>query len=521
MGDAHLWSGGRIFTGTGYSEALLIEGGRVRFVGRLAEAHRATPTGAERHDLGGDLLIPGLIDAHLHLAEMAIEAHGVDVRTVTSTDELLERVAQWAGDHDEGPVVGRGWSLPSCTETEWPTRRDLDRVAGGRPVVLFHASGHAAVVNSVALDRLHLDRAARDPEGGRLGRDSRGEPNGLLFESALSGASGLARESLRDGPETLGGVIADLPRWGITAVGTMNTSSAELEALRSLDARGAMPVRVSAYLGLRWFASLDEAAIDVEIREGSRLTVAGVKGFADGAFGTRTARLSRPYADNPSTSGMDVDTIRSMTDGFTRAHRHGIGAAAHALGDLGLEHALDAIERCDPAPTGVRDRIEHAGLVPPPLRSRLERMQPVVVVQPIFLWSDAWLSERLGPERVRSAYPFGSMLRSGIVLAGSSDAPFDALDPWTGMHAAIERTDGGGRSANPLTSEALDAESAVRIYTAGGAAALGRLELGVLAPGRSADLVRLDAPSLEGAIRRGAQAVRETWSAGVQTYARR
>ncbi|MGI0151910.1 MAG: amidohydrolase, partial [Thermoplasmata archaeon] len=347
-------------------------------------------------------------------------------------------------------MIGRGWDFSSLAESGWPTRRDLDRCVADRPAVLFHASGHLAVANSPALELLRIDRRSVDPPGGRLGRDRDGEPTGLLFEAAASGASRIAQESLIAEPELLRPVLEELPRWGLTAVGTMNAHPAEMSALRTLDARSPLPVRIRAYLGLRWWMSLDEPRAAAEISAGSRLTVAGVKAFADGAFGTRTAHLSAPYADAPTTSGMDVDSIEQMAAGFRRAHGHGIVGSAHALGDLGLEHALKAIERSRSGSTPAPDRIEHAGLVPPPMIERLRRLAPVVVVQPIFVWTDHWLSTRLGTERARWAYPLRSMEEAGIVLAGSSDAPFDQLDPWVGMRAATERADADGRSANPV-----------------------------------------------------------------------
>ncbi len=518
MSDAHLFRGGHIFTGTGYAEAVLVERDEFVAVGSNDEIERNRPKGAEIHDLRGDLVVPGLIDAHLHLAEMAVQESGIELTGAASLPELIERTRRWSSAHPNGPIVGRGWNIPNAGENDWPTRDDLDAVDGGRAVILYHASGHAAVANSAAMQQLGIDRTTPDPVGGRIGRDREGEPNGRLLETALGPTTKLAHEVALADPASLVRQFRRLASLGITAVGTMNSDPAELSALTTALIGPGLPVRVACYLNLEWFDHLSDSAVAGLVAPTERLRVAGVKAFMDGAFGTRTAWLAEPYSDDPSTSGMPVHPRDFLVPVFARAHRIGLTPAVHALGDRAVAEALRTLQQARPNPDRPIGRIEHAGLVPPDLGREIAPSGAALVVQPIFIASDHWLAQRLGPARARWAYPFASLLAAGCRLAGSSDAPFDALDPWQGMRVAVRRTDTGGRSANPAPTEAVAPEVALRMYTIEGARAIGFRALGTIAPGRPADFVRCAAPSLERAAEVGGSGVRETWVGGVRVH---
>ena len=520
MTEAHLFRGGRIFTGSGYAEAALVEGDWFMAVGSDDAVGRVRPVGTEVHDLHGDLLVPGLIDAHLHLAEMALADGGVELAGASTLREVTERTRSWSASHRIGPIVGRGWSFPDVDEDGWPTRSDLDGIDGDRPVILYHASGHAAVVNSSALERLGIDRTTPDPAGGRIGRDRDREPNGRLLESALEPTGPLAHEGALADPAALTHQFERLASLGLTAVGTMNTDPIELSALTAMSPSSHLPARIRCYLNLRWFDELSDTAVAGLLAPNDRLRVNGVKAFMDGAFGTRTAWLAQPYADDPTTSGLPVHPRDRLLPALSRAHRLGLSPAVHAIGDRAVAEALEVMEAARPRPDRSVGRIEHAGLVPPALHERIARSGAQLVVQPIFVATDHWLIQRLGPDRVRWAYPFASLWNAGCRLAGSSDAPFDALDPWLGMRVAVRRTDPAGRSANPAPSEALTPEAAVRMYTVEGARAIGHRALGTIDVGRPADFVRVGAPSIEKALGIGASGVRETWHGGAPVYRR-
>lgn len=519
MSEARLFRDGRIFTGERYVEALLVEDGRVRSVGTLASVERAAPRGVEVERLSGGLVIPGLVDAHLHLAEVTRTREGLDVSAPGSVDELVLRVRRWGEDHPDGVLVGRGWDAERFSGAQWPLALDLDRALSDRPVVLYHVSGHAAVVNSAALSAAGLDRSTPDPPHGKIGRATDGAPDGRLFEAAMALVGRVVAEASRPDPAGLRRTLVFAASLGLTTVATMSTGPEEAAVLRSLAGSRELPIRVRLYLRLSRLREFSPSSLGPEGRP-DRFAVVGTKAFTDGAFGPRTAWLSRPYADRPDEVGLEVGSEPELSTGIERSIGLGLAPALHAIGDRAVERAVRLL-----APWAGRTkapvRIEHAALTPPELWPLLEKVRPALVVQPGFVWSDHWLADRLGGERARWAYAFRSLLARGLLLAGSSDAPYDPIDPWRGLRAAVGRVDPQGRSANPSPNEALDAESAVRLYTVHAGRALGAPALGNLEPAARADLVVLDAPDLPTAVARGAPFVRSTWVDGETVYVRR
>ncbi len=516
MTEAFLWSGGRVFTGRRYVEAVLVEDGRVLFAGGHDEARRLAPTGAERPLLAGRLVIPGLVDAHVHVAELTRVREGFDLAAIRSLAELKDRLAAWAAGHPTGPIVGRGWDPERWGDHRWPSVRDVDPIVADRPVVLHHASGHAALLNTLALEASGaLGRGAvADPA--MIGRFPDGSPNGLLFEEAIRRAGSVVSD--RSGPpaEALGRTLRALTSYGLTSVGAMSASPEEVRALRSLDEAGRLPLTVRAFVRL---AELSEyAARDLAAGPG-RFAVLGAKGYLDGAFGPRTASLRAPYADDPATSGLRVGDDRTLEDRIAECTARGLVPALHAIGDAAVARAAGML-RPSGGRTGPAGRIEHASLTPPELLGLLQEVRPTLVVQPGFVWSDHWLRGRLGPERARSAYAFRTLTDRGLRLAGSSDAPYDPVDPWRGLAAAVGRRDGLGRSANPDPREALSPEEALGLYTANAATSLGLGGHGRLEPGAPADLVVLGPPDLARAVAAVESPVQETWVGGRRVYVR-
>ncbi|HTT16692.1 MAG TPA: amidohydrolase [Thermoplasmata archaeon] len=500
MSDAVLFRGGRIFTGRRRTEALLIDDGHVIAAGPLAELERQTPVGAERIDLEGGSVVPGLADAHLHVGEIARERAGVDLGGVRSLGALQEAIARYGAAHERGAIVGRGLDLERLAERRWPTLAELDAPARGRPVVLFHASGHAAAVNGAALER------ALDPRA--LSSRRSPEPS-VLLEEEQAAVRPLVDEALPLTAEALATTLTELARLGLTCVGTMNTHPPELTLLEELAAADRLPVRVRAYPPL--LPATGENATRRPAQVG-RLAVVGAKGFLDGAFGPRTASLSEPYEDARSERGLDRGADAEVRAAIVDAGNRGLASALHAIGDRAVARAVELLAGAPgtPAPP----RIEHASLTPPSTLARLGTQRPHLVVQPGFVLSDHWLGARLGPERRRWAYAFRTLADLGVPLAGSSDAPYDPADPWRGLAAAVSRRDDLGRSANPSPDEALSLREAWALYTTGAYAALGLPDGGRLEPGAPADLLVLGVPRWEEAVRLGASSVRQTWVAG-------
>jgi hypothetical protein len=506
MTEATVLTGGRIFTGRRYVEAMLVEGATVVAAGSETEVRRDAPTGSDRRSLGGCLVVPGLADAHLHLGEISREREALDVRSARSIGEVQALLRAYASARADGPLAGRGLDLSTLREGRWPTASELDAAVPDRPAVLLHASGHAAVANSPGLE------AAFGPQ--RRGLPEERRRAGLAVEEEL----GYLRPTLEEALPLRAGAVErtlyELLGLGLTRVGTMNASDEELGILSDLDHDGRLPAAVRVYRP----SGLATVPPDGRPAAGRRLAVVGVKAFLDGAFGPRTAALTEPYADDPTTCGVGRGDDAALARTISEACQAGLSPALHAIGDAAVARAIRLLtgHSSPVAPT----RIEHASLTPPSLFAGLRSCRAYLVVQPGFLWTDVWLRDRLGPRRTRWAYAFRSLRDVGVPLAGSSDAPFDDPDPWRAMQAAVGRRDARGRSANPAPDEAIPEPEALALYSRGAHDALGDPAGGWLEPGSPADLLLLRTPNLPEALRMGVAGLRETWVGGKRVTVR-
>ena len=514
MTEAHRWTNGRVFTGRRTVRALLAEDGRITAAGTEEEVARASPTGVEVHDLGGHLVLPGLIDAHLHVAELTRSREGLDLRGIPSISTLVERIRAWADSHPEGALVGRGWHVEQFREGRAPDRDDLDRAVADRPLVLYHASGHAAVVNSGALAVAGRAVSFPDPAGGRVGRSSDGTPNGLLYEEAMRPVASIATAAFPPEPEALARTLRFAASFGLTTVSTMSTSPEELAALRVLADAATLPVRVRAYVRLSLLESFAPSEIEGNRADGF-YGVPGVKAFADGAFGPRTAWLSHPYTDAPGVYGVPVGTEDGLSAALARAVGRGLAPAVHAIGDRAVERVLRLLETVAGA-TRAPGRIEHAALTPPELLPALDRGP-----------TRARHSARVRLERRVALAPPRSgegavglcvslALRPGPPSGGFERRAIRPAGPVARTRGVCRWSDPEGRSANPDPAEAIPAKEAILLYTANAGRALGEPDLGTLEVGARADLLRTGATDLPRAVAAGAAAVRETWVAGRQ-----
>lgn len=470
---------------------LELEGGRVaRLLDEGEIARRGAGSGAmeagARLDGGGAFLIPAFHDAHVHLTQAGLALGRVGLWDARGRDDLLERLrAGLDAPREEIALVGEGADESGWPEPRLPTRADLDRISGSVPIFLRRVCGHKAVANTVALGLL-------DPSVGIVDRES-----GVLLEDA---AMSLDARVLAPRPEDreraiLRGSRLALSR-GVTTVEEI-TSWPSVPAFVRLAESGRLPIRVVLHVlheDLPRARALGLAS-GRPIGAGGRLVVGGVKLFADGSLGARTAALREPYADAPATRGvllLDADALASRIAEIERA---GFRALVHAIGDAALDAALDAFERIAGAPGGARGhRVEHAELVPDARTlERIARLGIALAMQPNFVgnWQGpgGMYAARVGPRRLRAMNRFGSVARAGIPFAFSSDSM--PIDPLFGIRSAV---------AHPETGERLAPLDAFRRYTEWGARLAGAAgEWGRIAPGARADLVLLSAPPEEAA----------------------
>lgn len=472
------------------AEALVTYGGRVVYAGSRERALRVgRELDAEVLDLGDSVVIPGLIDPHVHLESLGLSLNSLDLREVSSIEELKEVLRRAAGS-GTGWIFGRGWDQERFKEGRCPTRWDVDEAVGRRPAVLVRVCGHMALLSTAAAEELDIERRVGD----RAIRDSSGTFTGLVVEE---GVGEVMREFWRrvDDP-TLSKYLLDAvsaaARYGITTLGVAGTSLRVLSALSKLASGGSLPLRVRLYLDREAFDKVVEASLAGPIEVGN-LRVVGVKLFADGSLGARTAYLSEPYEDEPGARGVKL-ADREVVARYARlAEELGYQVAVHAIGDAALDEVIAGLAGCRG-----RHRVEHLSVVRDDQLEALGKLGVAGVVQPHFIVTDWWVVRRVGARRARWVYRFRTLSRY-VQLALSTDAPVEPVDPWENIYAAVTRGASEGVELSRYTKgEELTVAEALHYYTYGSAYALreeGRL--GSLRPGYLADFAVLDRDPLE------------------------
>ena len=500
---------GRIFTmdaGHCWASTVAIAGDRVLAVGdgpatgsprSNHHLHDFLAPGGTVLDLGGRCVLPGLCDSHIHFTSYALSRRKLDLAEAASLDEVLALVAERARETRPGEwIVGLRWDQERWPERRFPRASDLDGVAPDHPVMLRAKNGHALVGNSLALRLAGVTAATSDPPGGRIGRDAEGCPDGMFFEdSAMDLVTGLIPPQGPDETDSaLREAFASAWRVGLTAIHDVDGVPA-FAAYQRLRAQGELGLRVVKFLPV----DVLDSVLEVGLRAGlgdDWLRVGGIKVFADGALGSRTAAMLAPYAGEPENLGVvttDAHTLRALA---RRATAGGLPLAVHAIGDRANRMVLDALAGVVRAGKGgLRHRIEHVQLLHPDDVGRLAALGVVASMQPIHATQDCEMAERYWGDRCASGYAWRSLLEAGTVLAFGSDCPVEDLNPFVGIHAAVtrRRADGFPGPQGWYPGQRLTVEEAVRAYTLGAAYAAGLEDrLGSLSPGKLADLIVLD-----------------------------
>lgn len=504
-GEVTILENGRIYTmerAAPNAEAVAIRDGRIVAVGRVGEV-REVAGDARRVDLGGHAVIPGLIDSHIHFLDYSRSLSKVNLDGVRNKEEALRMVAEKVAQVGPGRwVLGGGWNNNLWSPPEFPTRENLDRVAPENPVYLDRKDMHSCWVNTVALRRAGITRETPNPPEAAIGRDERGEPNGLFYEGAVR----LMRQAIDEPPEDARSAMRrgfkELLSMGL--VGFHDCEGPEaFAAFQDLDRAGELPMRVVILLP---FYKLKEA-IELGVRTGfgsERLRVGPVKIFSDGSLGSVTAQMLEPFEGHPGNYGIGTIDQQVLEESLRRAWEAGIPAAIHAIGDAANRRVLDAFERVGIGDRGsgvgegrasLVNRIEHAQLLHPDDIPRFARLGVVASMQPIHATSDMHAADRLWGARARYGYAWRSLLDAGALVAFGSDAPVETPNPFVGIHAAVTRQDAEDLPEGGwYPQERVSVEEAVRAYSESAARSGPYLPnvTGTLAPGAAADLVVVD-----------------------------
>jgi predicted amidohydrolase YtcJ len=487
------------------AEALAVVGDRILAVGTRDEIMKLKGPETKIVDLEGHFVMPGFNDAHMHLASAGLEKMNVNMIGVKTLDEFRERLRAKCEAAEPGEwVVGEGWD-----ETLWPvkilpTRWDLDEVSGKHPVYLVRVDGHLGVANTLALQLASVTVASRDPDGGKIDRDESGTPTGIVREKAeravLAAIPKPTHEKRRQAIEL---ALADLASHGITSAQDYSQWE-DFQIYEDLEHEGKLTARISEWL------TFDDSIEELNRKRDSHpasdnmLHTGMLKGFMDGSVGSRTAALLEPYSDDPNNSGLpqyEVAKLNAMTKERVLA---GYQVGFHAIGDKGVQMALDAFAEAEKAAkeakvkavdggSDYRLRIEHAQITTPQQILRFKELKVIASMQPSHLLTDMnWSESRLGPKRAEHSYTWAEFLRRGVTLAFGTDYPVEPVTPFRGIYAALTRTSEDGKKSY-YPAEKLNIEQTIAAYTTGAAfAEFAEKQKGKLETGMLADFVVLD-----------------------------
>ena len=491
------------------AEAVAIRGGLVAAVGDNQSILAMKTDQTRMVDLKRQLVLPGFIDAHLHLTTFGVSLQECDLHGSKSAEELIARTRQFISEKkvpDEQWVIGKRWHQDYFDVKVLPTRQQLDRISTRHPVCLMTAGMHALVVNTKAIERAGLDASSKQVEGGHFETEPDGYPNGIFKESAMNLIyRKLPPKSLEDIKTYIRDACAYASRCGITSVQTddLRLPGAKfgdiIEAYKELHKYGEIHVRIYEQCNLPDREILREF-LEQGYRTGvgdSRFKIGPYKVLSDGAIGVRTAALAAPYADDPNNCGIPIYTQEELDELLCYTHESGMQIAVHCIGDKASHMTLDAFEKAlakKPRPDH-RHTIIHCQILDDQLVERFRDMGIIASVQPGFLNYDLHVAEGLvGQERIRTSYNWRTLLDQGIAVAFGSDSPVEPMDVLPGIHCAVNRQDFEGIPAGGWhPEEAVSVEEAVYAFTKG--AAYGSFEenlKGSLEPGLYADLVVLD-----------------------------
>ncbi|NKQ37233.1 MAG: amidohydrolase [Chloroflexi bacterium] len=501
--------------------AVAIRGSQILAMGSDEGMKALLAPGGEWIDLHGRAVTPGLIDAHVHFQWFSVGLQLVNLDGAQSLKEALQRIQTKLTTDHRPPTTdhwlrGRGWRIDDWPSKAFPTAAQLDTVVPDRPAFFNDKSGHAAWVNSRALRLAGITDETPDPPGGQIQRDATGRPTGILFEDAME----LVRQHIpRPTPAQIAAAMKEAQGYcweaGLTGIHDFDGRDSFL-ALQMLKEQGELGLRVVKNVPVYRL----EHAIGVGLRSGfgdDWLRIGGVKIFADGALGPRTAAMIEPYSDDPTNTGIVVTDKEEMMEKAAAAAAHGLSVTIHAIGDRANHDVLDVYEAVrqqeigdsrseidaespisqSPIPQSLnlqsllRHRIEHVQLLHPDDLNRLGELKIIASMQPTHATSDMEMAEAHWGDRTPYSYAWRTMLNSGALVVFGSDAPIEKIDPLPGIHAAVtrRRADGAPGPAGWHPEQKLTLDETIYAFTMAAALTSGQeARQGSITPGKLADL---------------------------------
>ena len=525
---------GRIYTvdvAHPIASALAVRGDRIVFVGSDVEARALSGAATRMVNLQGRTVIPGIIDAHAHLLGLGTSLRTVNLAGATSYSEVVSRVAAWARTVKPGEwILGRGWDQTRWASNAFPTHNELSRALPDNPVMLSRVDGHAVLANAKAMQLAGITGRTQDPTGGRIIRDSSGAPSGVFVDNAEDLiARSIPASSRAEKKKAILAAIAEANRYGLTGIHDAGQDVSTISVYEELAKAGEFNLR--NYVMLADPGNRERALRNTYLTRGpqsalygGRLWIRAVKLYSDGALGSRGAALLAPYADEPANSGLLVSQPAHIAMMAELGLRRGFQINVHAIGDRGNRIALDAFESAlgQVPRANHRFRVEHAQVISPEDIPRFARLGVIPSMQATHQTSDMrWAEARVGPQRIRGAYAWRSLLNTGVIIPNGTDFPVEEVNPLLTFHAAVTRQDAAGTPTGGWYPEQkMTREEALQSITIWPAyAGFQESMMGSIAPGKYADFVVLDRDIMrvpDGDLH--ATRVLSTWLGGKRVY---
>jgi hypothetical protein len=488
-----VFTGGTIYTGIGTetAEAVTIDGsGRIVAVSPPSSQDWSKDE-VTLIDLDGAVMFPGFVDGHAHLLGIGERELTLNLEGTASVADLVARVDAEVQDLPAGQVVhGRGWIETGWPEGRMPMASDLDMVSPDNPVILDRADGHALVANTAALVASGINDQTPDVAGGRIERDANGTATGILIDNSMAQVLELVATPTPE--EITRSYIVGSQAYanrGWTGIHNMSVNPRDASVLERLDLEGRMPLRLHNAYDREGF----EIAANRQF-ETDTITNRSAKLYMDGALGSRGALLIEPYSDRPNTSGLSLMEPEVLAELMQRAANDNVQLAIHAIGDLANRRILDTYE-AGGYPSDNRWRIEHTQILHPDDIARVGALGLIASMQPSHAIGDLkFAPDRLGPNRLYGAYAWQSLLETGAIVLGGTDAPVEIGTPQIEFYAAVARKDLEGFSTEDwYAEEALSREQALALFTTAPAyGAFMEDELGTIEVGKLADFTVFD-----------------------------
>lgn len=519
-------------------EAVAVRGDQIIFAGSLKACEEAVSGHeVEKIDLEGRCLMPGFIDPHAHLMMLGMCHTWIDLSypKVKSIDDIVMELSKFKDTLKDGGIIrGFGFDQRNLAEKRYPTADDLDRVTTDFPVQIMHVSGHSNVVNHYFLKQLGVDEHTGDPEGGVIGRDENGVPNGQLYDSAndffaknagvVIGNNG-PNIHMPDTPDNLLTLVKvgqeQCLAAGVTTINDPQVTKQELETFESSRKNGLLKMRII----MSFLSTYLDKLIYLGFRSGfgdDQLSIGSIKFYADGSLNSGTAYLSSGYSDSKRTQGYLYHSPDEFKEMFVKAHKQGFQTITHAQGDGAIQVVIDSVRESQKQllREDIRHRIEHCGLPSKEQINDLADLKIWPVPQPQHVYQFAEGVVRAVGDHGINYSPYGWFKEKNIPIVLSSDAPVAPPNPILAVYAAVTR--------NTLQGNVIGAEhrisltEALKGYTIEAAKAIHKENIiGSVEEGKLADFVVLEKDPYEVEINELKNIdVCETWISGEKVYAK-